>query len=543
MSSEKEDGAVEKLMEEGPKQVESVEDKYDKLKEFDMAEHVETAYAGMGKEELLKYANSPFWVRLRWLLFVAFWLSWFAMMFGALFIIFMAPKCFPQRPIEWYQKSPVYIINAANLGKEGVDAKIDYIKKLGIENVVLSSALHGDNDQVIDFLKVNASLGTIDSMKDLITKLKSKGLKVMLKIVPNQSSLTNMFFERSVMKENEFKDYYVWSPGQINDKGNFPINNWLSVNGGSAWTWHESRREFYLHQFSDTEPDFNFRNKDVVKYFEDVFKFWLDAGVDGLYLDKVQYLFEDKSFQNETINSKDANARNYNSYSHTFTTDLPETYQLLSKWGELISKKSGFLILSDVDSKNISGVNIAHSPIVLPSDFTGEQLLGILVKKTSSHWPSWEWTCGEGNNCWKNETLEAFNILSSLLKGTPVIQADNNIFANNLIPNITLVDSTLKELRATPAFEYGSFNAKLISDDNVLVFDRVISSSESYLFAWNLSKNTTTISLKTKFEEVPKDAQLILCTTSACPILPPLKSKVDSYNLSIAAESAVVLSF
>lgn len=115
MSLDKDDGAVEKLMEEGTRPVENAGDKYDELNKMEVSEHVETAYAGMGKEELMKYANSPFWVRLRWLLFVAFWLSWFAMMFGALFIIFMTPKCFPLSKLEWYQKSPVYVINVASL--------------------------------------------------------------------------------------------------------------------------------------------------------------------------------------------------------------------------------------------------------------------------------------------------------------------------------------------------------------------------------------------------------------------------------------------
>lgn len=40
------------------------------------------------------------------------------------------------------------------------------------------------------------------------------------------------------------------------------------MTGESAWEWNEIRKEFYLHQFSKLEPDFNFRNKDVVHYFE-----------------------------------------------------------------------------------------------------------------------------------------------------------------------------------------------------------------------------------------------------------------------------------
>lgn len=115
MSSEKEDGAVEKLVEQGGKKsAESNGDKYDELNKLEVSDRAETAYAGMGKEELMKYANSPFWVRLRWLLFVTFWMSWFAMMFGALFIIFMTPKCFPSSKLDWYQKSPVYVVNAAS---------------------------------------------------------------------------------------------------------------------------------------------------------------------------------------------------------------------------------------------------------------------------------------------------------------------------------------------------------------------------------------------------------------------------------------------
>lgn len=126
MSLGKEDGAVEKLMEEGNEKQRADDgagDKYDELNKLEVTDRRgETAYAGMGKEELMKYANSPFWVRLRWLLFVTFWLSWFAMMFGALFIIFMSPKCLPPTKLEWFQRSPVYVVNAASLA--GQDGKL-----------------------------------------------------------------------------------------------------------------------------------------------------------------------------------------------------------------------------------------------------------------------------------------------------------------------------------------------------------------------------------------------------------------------------------
>lgn len=64
-------------------------------------------FVGLGKEELMKYANDPFWVRLRWALFFLFWLVWLAMLAGAIFIIVMAPKCPKKAEGETiYQMSP-----------------------------------------------------------------------------------------------------------------------------------------------------------------------------------------------------------------------------------------------------------------------------------------------------------------------------------------------------------------------------------------------------------------------------------------------------
>lgn len=49
------------------------------------------------------------------------------------------------------------------------------------------------------------------------------------------------------------------------------------------------------------------------------------------------------------------------------------------------------MIVSDLDTKDVMEVNMVHSPVTLPFDFTGEQLLhAILSKKTTSTWPTWE---------------------------------------------------------------------------------------------------------------------------------------------------------
>ena len=49
-------------------------------------------FVGMGKEELLRKANEPFWVYLRWALFILFWGAWLGMLAGAVVIILNAPK-------------------------------------------------------------------------------------------------------------------------------------------------------------------------------------------------------------------------------------------------------------------------------------------------------------------------------------------------------------------------------------------------------------------------------------------------------------------
>lgn len=61
-----------------------------------------------------------------------------------------------------------------------MNERIEYIQQLGVQNVVLTSVFDGDGDKVIDFMQVNKSLGSNDTMKDFIKNLKSKGILLII---------------------------------------------------------------------------------------------------------------------------------------------------------------------------------------------------------------------------------------------------------------------------------------------------------------------------------------------------------------------------
>lgn len=77
-----------------------------------------------------------------------------------------------------------------------------------------------------------------------------------------------------------------------------PPNNWLTIFGESAWRWHPTRGEYYLHNTLSNQPDLNYRNPDVIRELLKSVRFWLDTGVDGLRLDSVNLFLHDDRLRN-----------------------------------------------------------------------------------------------------------------------------------------------------------------------------------------------------------------------------------------------------
>ncbi|XP_066994809.2 probable maltase [Anabrus simplex] len=121
-----------------------------------------------------------------------------------------------------------------------------------------------------------------------------------------------------------------------------PPNNWVSNTGGSAWQWHEQRRQYYLHQSTASRPDLNYRCPQLVQEMKEVLTFWLDRGVHGFRLTGVPLLFEDQSLRDEPPGddslSKEIpyNLTGYWNLIHTHTMDQPETFDMVTQWRQLM---------------------------------------------------------------------------------------------------------------------------------------------------------------------------------------------------------------
>ena len=173
---------------------------------------------------------------------------------------------------------------------QGVISKLDYIKELGANAVWLCPCFKSPNEDngydVADYCDIMDEFGTMDDMDQLIEGLHSRGMRLILDLVPNHTSTDHKWFQESRKgKDNPYSDYYYWFDEKPND--------WESAFGGSAWQFDELRGQYYLHTFAVGQADLNWENPAVVKAMQDVVDFWVDKGCDGFRIDVIDCISKD----------------------------------------------------------------------------------------------------------------------------------------------------------------------------------------------------------------------------------------------------------
>ncbi|XP_011307785.1 maltase 1 [Fopius arisanus] len=221
---------------------------------------------------------------------------------------------------------------------KGITNRLEHFKDTGIDAVWLSpiyaSPMVDFGYDISDFRKIQPEYGTDADFKELMTKAKKLGIKVVMDLVPNHTSDEHEWFQKSLNQTDKYKDYYIWVNKPV---GNAVINNWISVFGGSPWNCTSPRQQCYFHQFHYKQPDLNFRNEEVKREMEDVIKYWLDQGIDGFRVDAVPHLYEVENLLDEPRTyATGVTSAEYAYLNHVHTKDQPETYALVKSWRKVL---------------------------------------------------------------------------------------------------------------------------------------------------------------------------------------------------------------
>lgn len=241
----------------------------------------------------------------------------------------------------------------------GVTEEIPYLAELGISGLWLCPPYPGpmyDNGyDIADFTNIHPELGTMDDFDDLVKACHENGIRVMLDFIPNHSSDTHEWFQKSRRKLDGYDDWYIWHPGHRDEQGNpVPPNNWPAIfSQGNrqardegkmpwlkegeptpaipAWRWDDLRGEYYLGSFSVEQPDLNWENPDVREAMKNNMRFWIDRGVDGFRMDAVNHMAKNRDLTDEDRDpdfdefAGSKHSRNpYYQYLHVNSSNYPE---------------------------------------------------------------------------------------------------------------------------------------------------------------------------------------------------------------------------
>lgn len=249
---------------------------------------------------------------------------------------------------QWWKESVVYQIyprsfmdsNGDGIGDlRGILAKLDYLKELGIDVIWLSPVYESPNDDngydISDYCKIMNEFGTMEDWDELLHEMHKRNMKLMMDLVVNHTSDEhNWFIESRKSKENKYRDYYIWRPG---NEGKEP-NNWGAAFSGSAWQYDEMTDEYYLHLFSKKQPDLNWDNEKVRQDVYDMMKFWLEKGIDGFRMDVINFISKEDGLPAVETDEEGyvsghkhfMNGPNIHKYLHEMNEDVLSQYDIMT---------------------------------------------------------------------------------------------------------------------------------------------------------------------------------------------------------------------
>jgi len=215
----------------------------------------------------------------------------------------------PEQSIDkkWWKEAIVYQIyprsfqdtDGDGVGDlQGIINRLDYVKDLGVTAVWLNPIYSSPNDDngydVSDYRNIMSDFGTMEDFDTMLSEMHARDIKLVMDIVVNHSSDEHPWFKESrSSRDNPYRNYYHWWPAE---KGEPPYRYSLFDAEGNAWKYDEKTNAYYLHYFSQKQPDLNWENPKVRQEVYDIMTYWAEKGVDGFRLDAFQFAAKDTTF-------------------------------------------------------------------------------------------------------------------------------------------------------------------------------------------------------------------------------------------------------
>jgi alpha-glucosidase len=376
-------------------------------------------------------------------------------------------------PDTWWRSAVVYQIYVRSFADsngdghgdlQGVIDHLDHVSWLGVDAIWLSPVAPSPNADwgydVSDYTAIDPVFGDLGVLDSLIAEAGSRGLRVIMDLVPNHTSDRHPWFvDARSDRSAAHRDWYVWSDGSPDRS---PPNNWLSVFGGPAWTLDEPTNQYYLHNFLPEQPDLNWWNEEVREAFDGILRFWFDRGIAGLRIDVANGIVKDQSLRDDPPSTPDDHPRTSSTgLRPVYNMNRPEVHDVHRRWRRIAdSYDPARVLIGETWLFDLNDLMLyygrddeLHLPLNFPFIFSefGRALKDIveLTERTmpAGAWPVWaasnhdvgrfatRWCAGD------ERKIRAALFVLMMLRGTPILyQGDEIGMADAAVPPERLRD-------------------------------------------------------------------------------------------------------
>jgi amylosucrase len=181
----------------------------------------------------------------------------------------------------------------------GVVDRVPYLVELGVTYLHLLPLLQPrprPNDggyAVLDYRRVRDDLGTFEDLSALAAVLRENGISLVLDLVLNHVAAEHEWARRARAGEPRYRDYFhLFDDRTEPDAFEATLPEVFPDFAPGSFTWDDDASAWVWTTFNAWQWDLNWHNPDVFCEFVDLVCFLANAGVEGLRLDAIAFLWK-----------------------------------------------------------------------------------------------------------------------------------------------------------------------------------------------------------------------------------------------------------